>query len=120
MIPLHPPIPKIALPVNVAFKIAVAGEAAGPVRVSFDDARNFSVLLMLYVPAPKTINAQLGALEIVLCSVLWLMPLFRFTVGPPQPTGAGPTGPLVGPLGGFPGGFAEDVTVSEVCAVADA
>ena len=69
---------------------------------------------MLYVPAPKTIMAQLGALAIVLCSVLWLMLLFTLTVGPPQLVGplGGPTGPPTGP---------EDapLTTSEVFAVTD-
>jgi hypothetical protein len=50
---------------------------------------------MLYVPAPKITSAQLGALPIVLCMVLVLMPLFRLMVGPPHPVGAGPVGPLL-------------------------
>ena len=38
-----------------------------------------------YVPAAKTITAQLGALDIVLLSVLGLMPLLTLMVGPPHP-----------------------------------
>ena len=71
---------------------------------------------MLYVPAAKTTIAQLGALAIVLCNVLWLMPLFTLMVGPPQLVGVGSPGPLTGPLIGPP----EEVTLSEVCAVTDA
>ena len=36
----------------------------------------------------------------VLCSVLWLMPLFRLMVGPPHPDGVGPIGsPIAGRWG---------------------
>jgi hypothetical protein len=45
--------------------------------------------VILYVPAVKTISEQFGTLEIVLCSLLWLMPLFRVMVGPPHEDGGG-------------------------------
>ena len=67
----------------------------------------------MYVPAAKTIIAQLGAVEIVLWSVLWLMPLFTLTVGPPHPVGAG-----VG-VGVGAGAVGDALTVSEVFAVAE-
>jgi hypothetical protein len=70
--------------------------------------------VIVYVPAAKTIIAQLGALEIVLWSVLWLMPLFTLTVGPPHPVGAG-----VGVGVGGAGAVGDALTVSEVFAVAE-
>jgi hypothetical protein len=57
-------------------------------------------------------SEQFAALEIVLCSVLWLMPLFKLMVGPPHEAGVGE-----GVGGGVGAGVPDELTESELFAV---
>jgi hypothetical protein len=115
---VHPPdiLNREILPVLVVIS-AVAGVTAGPVIVRLLHGIP-SVPVMLYVPAPKIIRAQFGALKIVLCRVLVLMPLFKLMVGPPHPTGP-ETGSGVGGSGVGVGPEDGASTTTEVRAVAE-